>query len=130
LFGRKKHNWEKISILESSKCYTGFPKIKDDFLSTKIQTTRRTKQIFVERKLPSIFGHHVEKDVKSGLGSAGTKKLAFSMRNPVLGRILAILGKNTALRAVSNPNSSMENPNLRTEILFYVDLYVNQRSKK
>jgi hypothetical protein len=52
------------------------------------------------------------------------------MRNPVLGLILAFLGKNAALRAVSTPNSNMENPILRTEFLFYVDLYVNMRPKK
>jgi hypothetical protein len=43
----------------------------------------------------------IENSIKAGLGSARTKKLAFSMRNPVLGRILAFLGKNTALRARS-----------------------------
>jgi hypothetical protein len=52
------------------------------------------------------------------------------MRNPVLGLILALLGKNIALRATIAPNSDMENLNLRTEFLFYVNIYVNQRSKK
>jgi hypothetical protein len=63
----------------------------------------------------------------SRLGSAGTKKLASSMRNPVLSRILAFLGKSTTLRARSTPNSGMVNPILRTEFSFYVDIYVNRR---
>ena len=56
-----------------------------------------------------------------------SKKVTISMINPVLGLILAILGKNIALRAPTTPNSSMGNPILRTEFLFCVDLYVNQR---
>jgi hypothetical protein len=52
------------------------------------------------------------------------------MKNPVLGRILANIGKHTALRTGSTPNSGIGNPILWTEFLFYVDLYVNQRSKK
>jgi hypothetical protein len=46
------------------------------------------------------------------------EKIAISVRNPVLGLILAILDKNTALRAPITPNSGMGNPNLRTESLF------------
>jgi hypothetical protein len=59
--------------------------------------------------------------------SCREKKVAISVRNPILGLILSILGKNTALRTPRTPNSGMENPNLRKEFLFYVDLYVNQR---
>jgi hypothetical protein len=57
------------------------------------------------------------------------KKGQISMRNLVLGFILAILGRNIVLLAPRTSNSGMENPILRTEFLFYVDLYVNQRSK-
>jgi hypothetical protein len=63
---------------------------------------------------------------RTGLRSAGTNKLAISMRNPVLGRILAKILPSAPI----TPKPSMENPILRTEFLFYVDLYVNQRSKK
>jgi hypothetical protein len=49
---------------------------------------------------------------KTGLLAAGTKKVAISVRNPVLGFILVILGKNIVLRAPRTPNSSMENLNL------------------
>jgi hypothetical protein len=50
------------------------------------------------------------------------------MKNRVPGLILAILGKNTAFRAT--PNSGMENPNSRTEFLFYVNLYVNLKKSE
>jgi hypothetical protein len=51
-------------------------------------------------------------------GQKKQQKVAISMRNSVLGRILTFLVKNTALWAGTTPNSSMENPILRTEFLF------------
>jgi hypothetical protein len=51
------------------------------------------------------------------------------MRNPALGLILANLGKNTALQAVSTPNSGTGNLNLRAEFLFYV-IYMLTGDKK
>jgi hypothetical protein len=51
------------------------------------------------------------------------------MKNPVLCLILAFLAKSITLLALITPNLRMENPILRTEFLFYVDLYVNRRSK-
>jgi hypothetical protein len=42
----------------------------------------------------------------------------------------AFFGKKYCFRAPKIPNSGMGNPNLRTDFLFYVDLYVDRRSKK
>jgi hypothetical protein len=64
--------------------------------------------------------------VKIKAGICREKKVAISVRNPVLGLILANLCKNTAFRATRTPNSGMGNPNLRIEFLFHVDLYVNR----
>jgi hypothetical protein len=62
------------------------------------------------------LGEQLKFYFNAGLPAAGTKKTAkklqFSMRNSVLGLILAIVGKNTALRAPRIPNSGMGNPNL------------------
>jgi hypothetical protein len=51
------------------------------------------------------------------------------MRNSVLSPGVAFFGKNTALRAGSTSNSGMENPNLRTEVLFHINIYVNREPK-
>jgi hypothetical protein len=51
------------------------------------------------------------------------------MRNPVLGRILAFLGKNTALRVGSTTNLGMGNPVLRTEF-YFTSIYMLTRDQK
>jgi hypothetical protein len=67
---------------------------------------------------------------RAGLPAAGRKKIAKNYNFCEKSRSkpgIAFLGKNTALRTPITSNSSMENPILRTEFLFYIDLYVNQR---
>jgi hypothetical protein len=95
--------------------YPDFSKVKFFYLS-------RFKSLALD-PLPH-FSFKTQNPFKIGLPATGRKNLCEKPRSKPG---VAFFDKNTALQVPRTPNSGVENPNPRTEFLFYIDLYVNQR---